>query len=85
MRAQDRWRMQYKKQEAQWKRVVSESHKIWCTCPDYLNHFTCHTTGGGDGRIGADISVAEGISFDTDTHSTDDGEEDFTIIKETHR
>nr|QZE11921.1 MAG: ORF2 [Torque teno felis virus] len=29
----------YKKREAIWKRLVSDSHKNWCLCGSYLNHF----------------------------------------------
>ncbi|AEZ53063.1 ORF2 [Torque teno felis virus-Fc-TTV2] len=29
----------YKKREAQWKRLISETHKEWCLCGSYLNHF----------------------------------------------
>nr|UWX31902.1 ORF2 [Torque teno felis virus] len=29
----------YKKREAEWKRLVSQTHKNWCLCGSYLNHF----------------------------------------------
>nr|QYD02393.1 ORF2 [Torque teno felis virus] len=29
----------YKKREALWKQLVSQSHKDWCLCGSYLNHF----------------------------------------------
>lgn len=29
----------YKKREAQWKKLVSETHKHWCLCGSYKNHF----------------------------------------------
>nr|QYD02159.1 ORF2 [Torque teno felis virus]QYD02162.1 ORF2 [Torque teno felis virus]QYD02168.1 ORF2 [Torque teno felis virus] len=29
----------YKRREAQWKRLVSDSHKEWCLCGSYKNHF----------------------------------------------
>nr|WBM82624.1 MAG: ORF2 [Torque teno polar bear virus 7] len=78
MKAKDRWRMQYKKNEAIWKRSISVSHTLWCSCGDYLNHFRppCPIGEGGAGPTGADVSLAEGISFATITPSTGDGEDD---------
>lgn len=29
----------YKQREAKWKREVSRSHKEWCLCGSFLNHF----------------------------------------------
>nr|QYD02408.1 ORF2 [Torque teno felis virus] len=29
----------YKKREAQWKQSVSASHRAWCLCGSYKNHF----------------------------------------------
>nr|QYD02171.1 ORF2 [Torque teno felis virus] len=29
----------YKRREAVWKRLVSASHKEWCLCGHYINHF----------------------------------------------
>nr|QYD02440.1 ORF2 [Torque teno felis virus] len=29
----------YKKREAVWKQLVSQTHKDWCLCGSYLNHF----------------------------------------------
>lgn len=29
----------YKQAEAKWKRIVSETHKTWCLCGSYRNHF----------------------------------------------
>lgn len=61
----------YKKREAQWKRLVSETHKEWCLCGSYKNHFIkpeeplC-SSGDGEGALGAtgggegDISLAGG-------------------------
>nr|QYD02315.1 ORF2 [Torque teno felis virus] len=31
--------LNYKKREAQWKRLVSETHKQWCLCGSFINHF----------------------------------------------
>lgn len=45
----------FKRREAKWKRLVSETHKEWCLCGSYLNHFLPATsdllscTGGEDG------------------------------------
>nr|WBM82695.1 MAG: ORF2 [Torque teno polar bear virus 30] len=75
MKAKDRWRMNYKKQEAQWKRSISFSHSIFCNCGDYLNHFKCPSGGTGGGFIGADVSPGEGVSFITATPGTEDGED----------
>nr|QYD02156.1 ORF2 [Torque teno felis virus] len=33
----------YKKREAEWKRLVSETHRAWCLCGSYLNHFVPNT------------------------------------------
>lgn len=32
-------RVTYKKREAKWKRLVSETHREWCLCGSFLNHF----------------------------------------------
>nr|QYD02006.1 ORF2 [Torque teno felis virus] len=29
----------FKKREAEWKQLVSKSHRDWCLCGSYLNHF----------------------------------------------
>nr|QYD02153.1 ORF2 [Torque teno felis virus] len=29
----------YKKREAKWKQLISKTHKEWCLCGSYLNHF----------------------------------------------
>nr|QYD02357.1 ORF2 [Torque teno felis virus] len=29
----------FKRREAEWKRLVSNSHREWCLCGSYLNHF----------------------------------------------
>lgn len=29
----------YRKREAQWKRLVSQTHAEWCLCGSYTNHF----------------------------------------------
>nr|QYD02186.1 ORF2 [Torque teno felis virus] len=29
----------FKKREAEWKQLVSRSHRDWCLCGSYLNHF----------------------------------------------
>ncbi|WCS65226.1 ORF2 [Grizzly bear anellovirus 2] len=79
------WRMNYKKQEALWKQSISSSHKIFCSCGDYRNHFKpCQSFGdGGGGDDG--VSLAEGISFITeDTGGTPEGE-DSTAAKELTR
>lgn len=31
--------MAFKRREAKWKQLVSTSHKAWCLCGSYLNHF----------------------------------------------
>ncbi|BBE36951.1 hypothetical protein [Paguma larvata torque teno virus] len=29
----------FKRKEAQWKRLISQTHQSWCHCGNYLNHF----------------------------------------------
>nr|WBM82671.1 MAG: ORF2 [Torque teno polar bear virus 22] len=66
-----KWMMDFKKKEAIWKRSVSDSHKLFCSCPSYLSHFTKCPTDGGAGVVGADVSLGEGISFVTETDGGD--------------
>nr|WBM82662.1 MAG: ORF2 [Torque teno polar bear virus 19] len=58
-----------KKKEAIWKQQVSISHKLWCSCPDYLNHFKkCLIAPAGAGGV----SPGEGISFITEEGGSGD-------------
>nr|WCS65876.1 ORF2 [Torque teno Leptonychotes weddellii virus 1] len=41
--------LQYRKQEALWKLHCSLEHKKFCACPNFLDHFIWHST-GGEGR-----------------------------------
>lgn len=70
-----RWRADYNKKEALWKRSVSISHNIFCSCPDYRLHFTKKCLSTGDGGAGLDdvVSGAEGISFTTDSDHGGEG------------
>nr|WBM82720.1 MAG: ORF2 [Torque teno polar bear virus 39] len=84
MKAQQRWRMEFKKREAVWRRSISISHQLFCSCDNYLNHFIkCHSTGGG--LIGGDVSPGEGVSFTTNTPGTEDGGDGGGEEGETHR
>lgn len=33
----------YKLREAKWKQLVSKSHKAWCLCGSFVNHFILPT------------------------------------------
>ncbi|WCS65235.1 ORF2 [Grizzly bear anellovirus 5] len=60
MKAHQRWRAGYMKQQALWFKSCSESHKIFCNCGDWMSHISkprCLTD------TGADVSLQEGISF----------------------
>ncbi|WCS65229.1 ORF2 [Grizzly bear anellovirus 3] len=72
-----RWRANFKKQEALWKRSISISHRVFCSSAensshlvppvlDYRLHFDpqCHTLPDAGGVGG--VSPAEGISFATE-------------------
>lgn len=45
---------EYSKQEAEFRRTVSQIHNLWCDCGNYLKHlkprggWPTDTTGGGD-------------------------------------
>lgn len=62
--------LHYKRREAAWKRSVSESHKEWCLCGSYRNHFISssqpliESCGEGgtkeDGGDGGDDPIIEG-------------------------
>nr|WBM82686.1 MAG: ORF2 [Torque teno polar bear virus 27] len=72
-----RWREDYNRKEAQWKRSIAHSHSIFCSCPSYLLHFDkkCLSTGEGGAGLDEVVSPAEGISFVTEDAVTG-GEED---------
>nr|WCS65381.1 ORF2 [Torque teno Leptonychotes weddellii virus 1] len=38
--------LQYRKQEALWKRNISISHSLFCSCGNFLDHFKWPSTGG---------------------------------------
>nr|WBM82668.1 MAG: ORF2 [Torque teno polar bear virus 21] len=80
-----KWRAEHKKKEALWKRSISLSHQVFCSCPSYLNHFqppVCRSTA----VIGEDVSPAEGLSFVTEDGGEgpggEGGDEDFVVIKQ---
>ncbi|WCS65241.1 ORF2 [Grizzly bear anellovirus 7] len=78
-----RWRADYNKKEAIWKRSVSISHSLFCSCPSYTLHFTKKCPGSGDGGV-VGVSPAEGISFvteDGDDHGGEDTDAGATAIK----
>lgn len=33
----------FKRREAEWKRLVSKTHRDWCLCGSYRNHFISST------------------------------------------
>nr|WBM82665.1 MAG: ORF2 [Torque teno polar bear virus 20] len=72
-----KWREDYNRKEAQWKRSIAYSHSIFCGCPSYLLHFNkkCHSTGDGGAGLDEVVSPGEGISFVTESTVTG-GEED---------
>lgn len=57
--------LNYKRREAKWKQVCSATHKEWCLCGSYLNHFrestepltnsSCGPEDGGDAGEGATL------------------------------
>lgn len=71
----------YKEREARWKRLVSESHREWCLCGSYLNHFLPAGTkllgctddggdgGGEDGPKDTDAGAASGNGGEAPTDS----------------
>ncbi|WCS65232.1 ORF2 [Grizzly bear anellovirus 4] len=63
-----RWRSEFNKKEALWKRSISVSHSIFCNCPDYRLHFhpKCHSMAEGAGGDLGGVSPGEGISFATE-------------------
>nr|WBM82692.1 MAG: ORF2 [Torque teno polar bear virus 29] len=72
-----RWREDYNRKEALWKRSISLSHKCFCSCPDYRLHFTqeCLTDIAGAGGVPG-VSPAEGISFVTEAGSGGGGSQE---------
>lgn len=57
--------IEYKRKEAKWKRMISETHKDWCLCGSFLNHFLkpdqslknedpCTEDAGGEEAAGAE-------------------------------
>nr|WBM82645.1 MAG: ORF2 [Torque teno polar bear virus 14] len=62
-----RWRTEYKRKEALWKRSISSSHAIFCSCPDYRLHFDskCRFMAEGGADFGV-VSPGEGVSFVTE-------------------
>nr|WBM82746.1 MAG: ORF2 [Torque teno polar bear virus 47] len=49
--------LSFKKQEAIWKKSIAETHKIFCSCPNYLLHFKWPTSTAAPGYAsGSDTS-----------------------------
>lgn len=75
----------YKRREAKWKQLVSSSHKEWCECGNYLNHFPCGGDGGagdgGDGGADAIIPDIEDIYTEEDFIDGDDRLETLMLLK----
>nr|ASA48914.1 ORF2 [Torque teno Leptonychotes weddellii virus 1] len=75
--------LQYRKQEALWKRNLSLTHSKFCACKNFLDHFKWPFAGGGggDGQGGAaggvDVATFTGEDLDV-TGITGDGEGDIS-------
>nr|WBM82658.1 MAG: ORF2 [Torque teno polar bear virus 18] len=75
-----KWRQEYKKREALWKRSCSISHNIFCSCPSYTLHFDprCRFTGGTADGVGGVSPADAGLSFITEDGGTPGGDADPT-------
>nr|ASA48670.1 ORF2 [Torque teno Leptonychotes weddellii virus 1] len=75
--------LQYRKQEALWKRDLCRAHLKFCACPNFLDHFKWPSTGEGGGEDrdvrggGVDVATYTGEDMDI-TGATGGGEGDIT-------
>nr|ASA48890.1 ORF2 [Torque teno Leptonychotes weddellii virus 1] len=61
--------LQYRKQEALWKRNLSLSHSAFCSCKNFLDHFKWPSAGAeGGGQEG----LAGGVDASTSTEEDGD-------------
>lgn len=78
--AHKRWRTEHQRQQALWFKSCSATHKIWCNCGNWQDHILKPKPWSLQ-QGGADVSLAEGISFVTeDGDRKDGGDEGFTIV-----
>nr|AWX63415.1 ORF2 [Torque teno Arctocephalus gazella virus 2] len=68
----------YRRQEAEWKRRVSQLHKEFCACSCFTDHFKltkCHTGAAGTGEAsGGDGGPGVGGNGDTEGETMAGGE-----------
>nr|WCS65385.1 ORF2 [Torque teno Leptonychotes weddellii virus 1] len=63
--------LQYRKQEALWKRNISLSHSMFCACKNFLDHFKWPSTGGGEDGGNQEDHVG-GVDVATSTEEVED-------------
>lgn len=71
----------FKQKEAFWKQSISASHKLWCNCSDYRNHFSWPGFLGinGSGKsmdLGLEEQEAIAAAIMADSGGKDDQEAD---------